>query len=94
MLLELSITDFAIIDQLRVRLDEHLNVFTGETGAGKSILVDAVSALIGARVGADRLRWQRTARLRSTTAGTRSIRNPPVSRTSCMSWGWKRRTVC
>ncbi len=56
MLLELSITDFAIIDQLRVRLDEHLNVFTGETGAGKSILVDAVSALIGARVGADAVR--------------------------------------
>ena len=56
MLLELSITNFAIIDQLRLRLGEHLNVFTGETGAGKSILVDAVSALVGERVGGDAVR--------------------------------------
>lgn len=56
MLLELSISNFAIIDQLRLRLGEHLNVFTGETGAGKSILVDAVSALVGERVGADAVR--------------------------------------
>ena len=56
MLLELSISNFAIIDQLRLRLGEHLNVFTGETGAGKSILVDAVSALVGERTGADAVR--------------------------------------
>jgi DNA repair protein RecN (Recombination protein N) len=56
MLLELTITDFAIIERLRVRLGEEFNVFTGETGAGKSILIDAVSALIGARLGADAVR--------------------------------------
>ena len=56
MLLELSITNFAIIDRLHLRLSEHLNVFTGETGAGKSILVDAVSALVGERTGTDVVR--------------------------------------
>jgi DNA repair protein RecN (Recombination protein N) len=56
MLLELTITDFAIIERLQVRLGESFNVFTGETGAGKSILIDAVSALIGARLGAEAVR--------------------------------------
>ncbi|SMB94927.1 DNA repair protein RecN [Desulfonispora thiosulfatigenes DSM 11270] len=49
MLLELSIRNFALIDQLDLRFDEHLNVLTGETGAGKSIIIDAVSLLLGAR---------------------------------------------
>jgi DNA repair protein RecN (Recombination protein N) len=56
MLLELSIDNFAIIDHLRLQLGAHLTVFTGETGAGKSILIDAVSALVGDRVGADAVR--------------------------------------
>jgi DNA repair protein RecN (Recombination protein N) len=56
MLLELTITDFAIIDTLHLRFGPHLNVFTGETGAGKSIIVDAISALVGERVGGDVVR--------------------------------------
>jgi DNA repair protein RecN (Recombination protein N) len=56
MLLELTISDFAIIERLQLRLGEEFNVFTGETGAGKSILIDAVSALIGARLGAEAVR--------------------------------------
>ena len=56
MLLELTITDFAIIDLLHLRFGPHLNVFTGETGAGKSIIVDAISALVGERVGGDVVR--------------------------------------
>ncbi|MFN2177246.1 MAG: DNA repair protein RecN, partial [Anaerolineales bacterium] len=49
MLLELNIKDFAIIDELILTLDEGLIIFTGETGAGKSIIIDAVEVLLGGR---------------------------------------------
>src|SRR5690625_3249506 len=49
MLTELSIKDFAIIDQISVSFDEGLTVLTGETGAGKSIIIDAVQLLTGGR---------------------------------------------
>lgn len=47
MLLELQISDFAIIDRLHLRLREGFNVLTGETGAGKSIIIDALGTLRG-----------------------------------------------
>jgi DNA repair protein RecN (Recombination protein N) len=56
MLLELSIKDFAIIDTLHLRLHRMFNVFTGETGAGKSIIIDAVNALLGGKIGAEFVR--------------------------------------
>lgn len=49
MLRTLELSNFAIIDQLRLELGDGLNVLTGETGAGKSILVDALALLIGNR---------------------------------------------
>lgn len=49
MLLQLNVKDFALIDNLTLNLDDHLNVLTGETGAGKSIIIDAVSLLLGGR---------------------------------------------
>ncbi|MDK2835422.1 MAG: repair protein RecN [Thermosediminibacterales bacterium] len=49
MLVELSIKDFAIIDNLRIQLSEGLNILTGETGAGKSIIVDALGLILGDR---------------------------------------------
>ena len=49
MLQELRIKDFAIIDELTLSFDAGFLVITGETGAGKSILVDAVSLLLGER---------------------------------------------
>ncbi len=49
MLQTLSIRQFAIIDQLDIELKEGLTVLSGETGAGKSIIIDAISQLIGAR---------------------------------------------
>lgn len=49
MLLELEIRDFAIIEHLRCRLGPGFNVLTGETGAGKSIVVDAMGLLLGDR---------------------------------------------
>src|SRR2546430_10876230 len=56
MLLELNIKDFAITDNLHLSLHRLFNVFTGETGAGKSIIIDAVSALLGGKIGADFVR--------------------------------------
>ncbi len=49
LLKELSIKNFAIIDQLTVSFEEGLTVLTGETGAGKSIIIDAVHLLCGGR---------------------------------------------
>jgi len=49
MLTELSIQDFAIIDQTSITFTEGLTVLTGETGAGKSIIIDAVQLLAGGR---------------------------------------------
>lgn len=50
MLEELRIRDFAIIDDLTLEFSSGLVVFTGETGAGKSIILDALGAILGARV--------------------------------------------
>ncbi len=49
MLAELTITNFAIIDRVQLQLAAGFNVLTGETGAGKSIIVDALSQLLGSR---------------------------------------------
>ena len=49
MLRELRIRNFAIIDEVTLHFDEGLLVFTGETGAGKSIIVDAIELLLGGR---------------------------------------------
>jgi DNA repair protein RecN (Recombination protein N) len=49
MLSELQIRNFAIIDELRMQFDSGFNVVTGETGAGKSIIFDAVSLVLGGR---------------------------------------------
>ena len=56
MLTELNIKNFAIIDQLRVTFGTGFNVLTGETGAGKSILVDALNLLLGGRASAEMIR--------------------------------------
>ena len=49
MLQELTIDNLAIIDHLALEFDDHMTVLTGETGAGKSIIIDAVSLLAGGR---------------------------------------------
>jgi DNA repair protein RecN (Recombination protein N) len=56
MLLNLTITNFAIIDRLEVQFDEGFNVLTGETGAGKSIVLDAFGLLLGDRARPDLVR--------------------------------------
>jgi len=49
MLLELEIRNFALIDELNITFNKGLNILTGETGAGKSIIIDAVNMAIGQR---------------------------------------------
>ena len=49
MLTHLGIQNFILIDQLNLSFDKGLSVFTGETGAGKSILLGALSLVLGAR---------------------------------------------
>ena len=56
MLIELRIKDFAIIHELQIRFDSGLVVFTGETGAGKSIILDALEAVLGGRAEATNIR--------------------------------------
>jgi len=56
MLIQLSVENMAIIEKLTVELEDGLNILTGETGAGKSILIDAVNALLGGRILRDMIR--------------------------------------
>jgi DNA repair protein RecN (Recombination protein N) len=55
-LTELHITEFALIEELRIEAGPGFTTITGETGAGKSIVIDALSAAVGDRVGADAVR--------------------------------------
>ncbi len=59
MLSEIRITDFAIIDHLEVQFAHGFNVITGETGAGKSIIIDAVDLVLGGRADSDFIRAER-----------------------------------
>jgi DNA repair protein RecN (Recombination protein N) len=56
MLALLNISNIALIDELRVEFDGGLNLLTGETGSGKSIIVDALGVLIGGRFTSDLLK--------------------------------------
>src|SRR5436190_835424 len=56
MLRFLRITRLAVIDSVEIEFEPGLNVLTGETGAGKSILVEAVGLLLGGRASADLVR--------------------------------------
>lgn len=67
MLKFLSIVNFAVIPQLRLEFHEGLNLLTGETGAGKSIIVDALNLLLGMRASTDVIRTgERTALVEGT----------------------------
>jgi DNA repair protein RecN (Recombination protein N) len=56
MLVELTVENYAVMEHARVRLHRGLNLLTGETGSGKSILVDAVGLLLGGRASTEMIR--------------------------------------
>ena len=56
MLLEISIKNFAIIEEISLNFEKGMTVLTGETGAGKSIIIDAVNMMLGSRATTDVIR--------------------------------------
>ena len=56
MLVELTVENYAVIERVRVRFHPGLNLLTGETGSGKSIVVDALGLLFGGRASAEMVR--------------------------------------
>jgi DNA repair protein RecN (Recombination protein N) len=75
MLLCLRIENFALIDQLELQFGAGLNVLTGETGAGKSIILDAIDAILGGKVSS---RAIRTGTPRAMVEGTFAL-TPPLA---------------
>ena len=56
MLLEISIKNFAIIEEVSLNFEQGMTVLTGETGAGKSIIIDAMNMMLGSRATTDVIR--------------------------------------
>ena len=71
MLLELLVENYAVVDRIRVRFHAGLNLLTGETGSGKSIVVDAFGLLLGGRASAEMVR---SGEARARVAGIFDVR--------------------
>ncbi len=72
MLVELLVENYAVVDRIRVRFHPGLNLLTGETGSGKSIVVDAFGLLLGARASAEMIR---AGEARARVAGIFDVRD-------------------
>lgn len=77
MLLELAIENYAVVDRLRVRFHPGLNLLTGETGSGKSIVVDALGLLFGGRASSEVIR---TGEIRARISGRFEITEGAIAR--------------
>ena len=78
MLLELVVENYAVVERLRIRFHAGLNLLTGETGSGKSLVVDALGLLLGGRTSAETIR---TGESRARVAGIFDVRDhAPVRR--------------
>ncbi|MCR4399219.1 MAG: DNA repair protein RecN [Firmicutes bacterium] len=84
MLSRLRIRDFALVDSLEIEFGSGLNVLTGETGAGKSIIIDAVEMLLGGRASADCVRSGRES---ASVEGVFSVRDNASAREYVASLG-------
>jgi hypothetical protein len=77
-LLELVVENYAVVERLRIRFHAGLNLLTGETGSGKSLVVDALGLLLGGRTSAETIR---TGESRARVAGIFDVRDhAPVRR--------------
>src|SRR5689334_9721251 len=74
MLLELVVENYAVVERLRVHFHTGLNLLTGETGSGKSIVVDALGLLLGGRASADMIR---SGHERARVSGIFTVTEPP-----------------
>jgi DNA repair protein RecN (Recombination protein N) len=74
MLVELLVENYAVVDRIRVRFHPGLNLLTGETGSGKSIVVDAFGLLLGGRASAEMVRAGES---RARVAGIFDVRDRP-----------------
>src|SRR5215831_17016311 len=74
MLLELVVENYAVVERLRVRFHGGLNLLTGETGSGKSLVVDALGLLFGGRASAEMIR---SGESRARVAGIFEVRDHP-----------------
>src|SRR6266481_3169717 len=72
MLLELTVENYAVVERLRVHFHTGLNLLTGETGSGKSIVVDALGLLLGGRASTEMIR---TGQSRARVAGIFDVRD-------------------
>ena len=60
MLVNLAVKNFAIIDNINIDFKNHMTVLTGETGAGKSLIIDAIGLLFGDRASSEMVRYGET----------------------------------
>jgi DNA repair protein RecN (Recombination protein N) len=74
MLLELIVENYAVVEQARIRFYEGLNILSGETGSGKSIVVDSLGLLLGARASAEMVR---SGQARARVSGIFSLQGKP-----------------
>ena len=77
MLVELVVENYAVIEKVRVRFHPGLNLLTGETGSGKSIVVDALGLLLGGRASSEMVR---TGTQRARIAGIFEVASPALAR--------------
>ena len=77
MILNLSIKNFAIIEDININFKEGMNILLGETGAGKSIIIDAISLLMGSRSDFDKIR---NGESKAIVEGTFLINNPETKK--------------
>ena len=76
MLVSLSVKNFAIIDNIQIEFNDNMSVLTGETGAGKSLIIDAIGLLFGNRASSDLIRFGES---KATIEGVFSTFSPKIA---------------